>query len=146
MRRATLIVLVSAVCGSFPVPHPAAAGEPDCVALLADCSAGSELLDTVCGPGVHTLTSPVSDSISYVVFGPAVKKVTLTECGTGTKFVITSDASLCDIDDTNDNTCAIEIATVLSRPAAPAMGGAGLGLMSLALLALGGMRLRRRSS
>lgn len=144
MRRATLIVLTSAFFGSFAA-SPAAAAQPGCVDLLTDCSPGTGLLTSVCGAGVQTLSPPVSDNISYVVFGPGVAKVTLTECGTGAKFVITGDQNLCDLDDTNDNVCAIEI-TVGQPSAAPIMGGSGLGIITLALAILGGVRLRRRST
>jgi hypothetical protein len=145
MRRTTLIVLLSAFFGSFAAASPAAAAQPGCVDLLTDCFAGAGLLTSVCGPGVQTLSPPVSDNISYVVFGPGVAKVTLTECGTGAKFVITGDQSLCELDDTNDNVCAIEIA-VGQPSAAPTLSGAGLGLIALALLIMGGIRLRRRST
>jgi hypothetical protein len=87
----------------------------------------------------------VSDNISYVVFGPGVQKVTLSECRTGATFVITGDTNLCDLDDTNDNVCSIEIA-IAQPQGAPSMGGAGLGLIIFALLTLGGIRLRRRST
>ena len=91
------------------------------------------------------MSPPVSDNISYVVFGPGVQKVTLSKCGTDETFVITGDTNLCGLDETNDNVCAIEIAIGPTSAAAPSMGGAGLGLISFALLILGGLRLRRRS-
>jgi hypothetical protein len=144
MRRATLIVLMSAFFGSFAPAGPAAAAQPGCVDLLTDCFAGAGLLTSVCGPGVQPLSSPVSDNISYVVFGSGVQNVTLTECGSGAKFVITGDQSLCELDDTNDNVCAIEL-TIGQTSAAPALSGAGLGIIILALLTMGGIRLRRRS-
>jgi len=144
MRTATLIVLISAFFGSFAPANAAAVAQPGCVDLLTDCFAGAELLESVCGPGVHTLSSPVSDNISYVVFGPGVQQVTLSKCGTDERFVITGDTNLCDLDETNDNVCAIEIA-IAPPAAAPSMGGAGLALISFALLTLGGLRLRRRS-
>ena len=141
MRRATLIALISAFFGSLAAVSPAAAAQPGCVDLLTDCFAGAGLLTSVCGPGVQTLSSPVSDNISYVVFGPGVQKVTLTECGTGALFVITGDTDLCELDDTNDNICAIEL-TIAQPSAAPALTGAGLGLITLGLLTLGLIRLR----
>ena len=144
MRKAALIVLMSAFFGSFAAANAAAVAQPGCVDLLTDCFAGAELLESVCGPGLHTLSSPVSDNISYVVFGPGVQKVTLTQCRTGATFVITGDTNLCGLDETNDNVCAIEIA-IAPAAAAPSMGGAGLGLIMFALLTLGGLRLRRRS-
>ena len=146
MRKATLIVLMSAFFGSFGPATPAAAAQPGCVDLLRDCSADAELLTSICGPGVHTLSSPVSDNISYVVFGPDVQKVTLTECGTSEQFVITGDTNLCELDGTNDNVCAIEITIALSPARAPSMGAAGLGLIMFALLTIGVIRLRRRST
>lgn len=145
MRQATLIVLMSAFFGSFALANPAAAAQPGCVDLLTDCSADAGLLASVCGPGVHTLSPPVSDNISYVVFGRNVQRVTLTECGTGAQFVITGDTNLCGLDDTNDNVCAIEIASGPSPAPAPSMGGAGLGLLTFALLTIG-IRLQRRST
>ena len=145
MRRVTLIVLMGAFLGSFAAANAAVAAQPGCVDLLTDCFPGSGLLESICGPGVHTLSPPVSDNISWVVFGFGVQKVTLTQCSTGAKFEITGDTDLCSLDDTNDNVCAIEL-EIAPTSGAPTLAGAGLGLLIVALLTIGCIGLRRWSA
>jgi hypothetical protein len=142
VSKATVVVLMSAICGSLALVNPAAATQAGCVDLLTDCNPDAALLETVCGPGVHHLVPPVSSNISFVVFGPTVVRAILTECGTGATTVLTNSDLLCGIDDFNDNTCAIEIATAGSP--APSLGRAGLGFVIFALLSIGVIGVRRR--
>lgn len=142
MRRllGSIVVLVLVVAARSAVAAPRG-----CVDLLYDCTFGSQILNTICGLGVHTLSSGDSHAISGVVFGPGVGAVTLTKCSNNATQVILGDTILCSLGDgsTNDNVCQIEIA---ARAPAPSMTYAGLLILGLALMSAGVWRQRRTRS
>ena len=94
-------------------------GQPvqKCAKLLMHCSAGSQLLTTVCGGQPHTLSSHVSKNISYVEFSGATKGAVLTRCGTNETLTIRANTNLCSLRggccDTktrwNDTICKIKL-------------------------------------
>ena len=68
-----------------------------CVDILHACSSGSWSMQRVCGAGDHTLTPFARDNASYILFGPNVNGVILTQDGTGATTTITSSTNLCSL-------------------------------------------------
>jgi len=142
MRPLICAVVTVAFIGSFVLPASGKGIPADCVDLLRDCNPDASSLGIVCGFNPHMLVPPVSNNISFVVFGPGVGSVTLVQCGTGLMTVLTGGTDLCSLNgDWNDNVCEILIHPIIPSPS---LNPTGLSLLVLMLLAGGILALRRR--
>ncbi len=126
--------------GMLLLARPAGAQAPGCVDVLVDCEVNSAVLQTVCG----LTATPIQPGIaSFVRFGPGVRSVLLTQCGTGATLLITGNTNLCDISGWNDELCEVHILSV--GAGAPALNRFGLIVLFLLLSAFGMFTLWRRT-
>jgi hypothetical protein len=102
--------------GEEGAPPPPLEPEP-CADIHLHCDPESEVLETVCGAGVHFLAEFTAANISYVTFNGATTSVRLYHCDDASTLDIFADTNLCDLAGGccsegfrwNDRVCAVEI-------------------------------------